>query len=232
MFYFILLLVIVIGVVLMGYNKLRALSENLKESWSNIGVILRKQNSLVTQLIEVAKDYQENEKLITFKVSEDMSVGAVSQAYQQQGAVLATVAGVAQRFPELKSNEQYNNLMQSLNKLEDELSLKRGQYNSAAKQYNVQRTSIPHVFYSTSLGFKPAPYLNLDADTKDFVDLDGAISDDGERLNALLAGASGRVINAGKEMSSKAIETGKNIVDKSQEQIKQLKNSEKTQKDE
>ena len=209
MFYFILLLVIVIGVVLMGYNKLRALSENLKESWSNIGVILRKQNSLVTQLIEVAKDYQENEKLITFKV-----------------------AGVAQRFPELKSNEQYNNLMQSLNKLEDELSLKRGQYNSAAKQYNVQRTSIPHVFYSTSLGFKPAPYLNLDADTKDFVDLDVAISDDGERLNALLAGASGRVINAGKEMSSKAIETGKNIVDKSQEQIKQLKNSEKTQKDE
>ena len=232
MFYFILLLVIVIGVVLMGYNKLRALSENLKESWSNIGVILRTQNSLVTQLIEVAKDYQENEKLITFKVSEDMSVGAVSQAYQQQGAVLATVAGVAQRFPELKSNEQYNNLMQSLNKLEDELSLKRGQYNSAAKQYNVQRTSIPHVFYSTSLGFKPAPYLNLDADTKDFVDLDVAISDDGERLNALLAGASGRVINAGKEMSSKAIETGKNIVDKSQEQIKQLKNSEKTQKDE
>lgn len=218
------ILVCCVLVVLSGYNKLRALSEGVKEAWSNIGVILRKQNSLVSQLIDVTKGYQESEKLIMLKISEDASTAVLSQAHQQKGTVLATVAGMAQKYPDLKSNEQYNSLMASLNKLEDELSAQRGQYNSAAKKYNVIRTTVPHVFYSASLGFNVAPYLNIDAsEPQEIENLTASISDDGERLNALLAGASDKMINVGKDMSHKAIETGKVVVDKAQGQIKQIK---------
>ena len=50
--------VIVLGIIaFLGYNKLRALTESIKEAWSNIGVVGRKQASLINQLIHLLKSY-------------------------------------------------------------------------------------------------------------------------------------------------------------------------------
>jgi len=72
-----LFIIIIIGVLAFhGYNTLRGLSEAIREAWSNIGVVGRKQASLVNQLIDVVKGYQESEKFVMLKVSEDMSNAA------------------------------------------------------------------------------------------------------------------------------------------------------------
>ena len=53
-FQFLLLVTIVLAVIaFMGYNSLRALSESIREAWSNIGVVGKKQVSLINQLIDV-----------------------------------------------------------------------------------------------------------------------------------------------------------------------------------
>ena len=221
-----------IGVIaLMGYNKLRSMSETIREAWSNIGVTAKKQISLINQLIDVVKGYQESEKLVMLKVSEDTSsAAAVAQMYQQSGMVLSSVNGMAQKFPELKANEQYKRLIDSIQSCETALENARQTYNGAVKGYNTQRSSIPHVFYAATLGFKAAPYLEFNGN--DMQTEVGALQsfvhdDDGERLNQLIgaAGASAKrlgsqALSGGTQLAGKALEGGKALAEAAQEKTR------------
>ncbi|MDR2838735.1 MAG: LemA family protein [Azonexus sp.] len=228
-------LVLIIGVIaFFGYNKLRGLSELIREAWSNIGVAGRKQASLVNQLIDVVKGYQESEKFVMLKVSEDMSnTASVAQMYQQSGMVLSSVNGLAERFPELKSNQQYLRLIDSIQACESQLENARLKYNGCVRSYNSARSSIPTVFYAPALGFKAAPYLEFEGNSQ-VMDMGSLKSfsadDDGERINALLGRAggkllevSGKAIEAGKIATQKAVEGGKIVVDKTQEKIGEIR---------
>jgi hypothetical protein len=222
--------VIVVAVIaLFGYNKLRALSENVKEAFSNIGVTARKQVSLINQLIETVKGYADNEKLVLLKVSTDMSIANLSQVHQESGLVVSAINGMAQRFPDLKSNQQYNTLMKAISDVENELEAQRERYNAAAKQYNVQRTSIPHVFYSSTLGFKAAPYLDLaSSEPQDMGVLKTISSEDGERLNELLGVAGSKTASLVRNVSSKALEHSMAAVNVAQTKIRQMQVEEYT----
>jgi hypothetical protein len=235
--------IIMAGVALWGYNTLRALSENIREGWSNIGVVGKKQVSLMNQLIDVVKGYQESEKLVMLKVSDDVtSANQLAQIHQQSTLVMSAAGGMAQKFPELKSNQQYQRLIDSMQACEAQLESARQRYNASVKNYNVTRSSIPHVFYAGTLGFKNAPYLEFDGETpmlevgkmKDFMN-----DDDGERLNKLLGQVGSKVLEAGSkagtlaieagskagslaiEAGNKAIEGGKHVAEVTQEKIKQ-----------
>lgn len=223
-------LLLVVGVVVaiiafLGYNTLRALSESIREGWSNIGVVGKKQVSLVNQLIDVVKGYQESEKLVMLKISDDVSsAGQLAQLSQQSSMVLSAVGGMAQKFPELKANEQYQRLIDSIQTCEAQLEAARQKYNAAVKAYNTTRSSIPHVFYASTLGFSSAPYLEFDGATpvlevgamKSF-----SSDDDGERLNLLLGQAGNKLLQAG----TKALEGGRAIAETAQEKIKQIQAS-------
>jgi len=221
------LAIVVAIVAFFGYNKLRSLSESVKEAKSNIGVTARKQISLINQLIEAVKGYQESEKLVMLKVSDDHSLANISNLHQQSGVVLSTVANMAQRFPDLKSNEQYNRLMESIQSIENQLEAQRARYNAAAKNYNVQRTSIPDVFYSKFIGFNSAPYLDFDSiDSQDTGIVKTVTSDDGERLNELLSSAGSKIISLSRDVSSIAKVQGKTFIEGAQEKVKQFKTTE------
>lgn len=230
------LVIIVAAIAFFGYNTLRALSEAIRESWSNIGVVGRKQASLVNQLIDVVKGYQESEKLVMLKVSGDMtSANNVAQLHQQSGMVLSTVNGMARNFPELKSNEQYQRLIDSIQTCETQLESARQIYNRRVKDYNTKRSSIPTVFYATTLGFKVAPYLEFNGEfdsSSKSIDMGTMKSfscdDDGERLNALLGQAGNRLfdisskaIEVGKDVTQRAVEGGKVIAERAQEKIRE-----------
>ncbi len=223
-------LMVVVGVIaFFGYNSLRALLENVKEAFSNIGVTARKQISLTNQLIETVKGYADNEKFIHLKLSSDLSVSNLSQAYQESGMVVTAANSLAQRFPDLKANQQYNMLMQAISNIENDLEAQRERYNHAAKAYNVKRTSIPHIFYSATLGFKPAPYLDLaSAEPQDMGMLRTINTDDGERLNQLLGAAGARTASALRTVGSAALEHGKVAVSAAQARVKQMQHEEFT----
>lgn len=220
---FAIVIAILLGIVaLLGYNALRALSENIREAWSNIGVVSKKQASLVNQLIDVVKGYQESEKLVMLKVSDDLnSTTQVAQLHQQTSSIIAAANGLAQRFPDLKADQQYQRLIDSIQQCEVDLENARGRYNHHVKLYNVKRNSIPHVFYAGVIGFKTAPYLEFlgTEQTMDTETIRSFSSDaDGERLNALLGQAGAKVKDAG----SKALSSGKLVAGAASEKIRQL----------
>lgn len=231
-FWLVIFLAVVVAVVaFFGYNKLRHLSESVKEAWSNVTVVQRKQISLINQLLDVVKGYQESESLVMLKVSEDVANTAVAaQLYQQSGTVLSTVSGMAQKFPELKTNEQCQRLIDSIQGCERELEAARQRFNQHVKVYNVQRSTIPHVFYSTALGFRVASYLEFSGSDQvsDMGTMNSFSSDlDGERLNQLLSVAgskamalSGKALESGRLLTAKAVEGGIALAESAQEKVR------------
>jgi hypothetical protein len=212
----ILVVIIAAAVAFWGYNKMRHLAENVKEAWANISVVTRKKVGMVNQLIDVAKNYENSEKLVMLKVSSDQSVAALQSAFQSSGTVLSTIDGVAQRFPELKANEQYREVMAAMQRTEADLESARIRYNAAAKEFNVARTSVPHAFYADILGFSKADYLEMEAfESGDASFQRPMISDDGQRLNALLGTAGKGVMDAAKTLA----EQGKALKEKGTAQI-------------
>jgi LemA protein len=208
--------IIAIGVGLWGYNKLRGRAEDVKESWANISVVTRKKVGLVNQLIDVAKSYENSEKLVMLKVSADQSVTAMQGAFQASGTMLSTINGMAQRFPDLKSNEQYREVMAAMQRTETDLESARMRYNATAKDFNVSRTTIPLVFFASLLGFTKADYLEMEAfESGDSSFQRPMVSDDGERLNALLGTAGKGVMGAAKSLA----EQGKALKEKGAAQI-------------
>lgn len=213
--------IVVAAIAVWGYNSLRALSESIRESWSNISVVGKKQISLINQLIDVVKGYQESENLVMLKVSGDATTAQnIAQMHQQSGMVLSAVNGIAQKFPELKANQQYLRLIDSIQSCEAQLESARQKYNADVKSYNTRRSSMPHVFYANMLGFKTAPYLEFDGGDQmmDMGTLKSFASDDGERLNALLGQAGSKLMETG----AKALDSGKALAGAAQDKIKQL----------
>ncbi len=223
---FLVFIIVVLAVVaFLGYNKLRGLSEAIREGWSNIGVVAKKQVSLINQLQDVVKGYQESEKFVMLKVSNDVSsANQLAQLHQQSSMVMSAVGNMAQKFPELKANDQYQRLIDSMQTCEAQLEAARQHYNGVVKAYNTERSSIPHVFYASTLGFRVAPYLEFDENTR-MLDVGTMKSfdadNDGERLNALLGQAGSKLMAVG----SKALESGKAIAETAHEKVRKIQDT-------
>ena len=186
-----------------SYNSLRRLAENVKEAQSNVDIALRKKVSLINRLSEMANQYREGEKLVMLKVSQDNSEAAMRDSYQQSTAMLATIQGMAQRFPELKATDQFKELLPAIDRAETDLQNWRVRCNATIKDYNSHRSALPHALYAGMLGFRPARYLELESvESSDSMIERSAFSDDGDQVKELLGMAGTRMLGATKTLAS------------------------------
>ncbi len=203
LFWFFFLVAVIFGVIaLKCYNALQRHAQLIRERSSNIQVAVSKKLSLINQLIDVVKSFQEGEQFVYLKISQDNSTTGISSAYQQSGTILTSLQSMADRFPNLKASEQYHRLIDSIKGCENEIQSQREQYNSAVREYNTTRLSIPTVFVAGMLGFTTAPYLEFDVSgATDPSQLKVFKTDDGERLQQLLSNAGGHLVGASSSLS-------------------------------
>ena len=205
-----------------SYNKLQRSAQLVKERLSNISVSLQKKINLVNQLIDVVKNYQDGEQLVHLSISRNATQIDLMNSQMEANRALIGVQGFLQRFPELKANEQYSHLMQSINNIEDEVSYQRERYNESVREYNTQRSTIPTVFVASVLKFPEAPYLDFSQEDVEKNILKDFNTNSGEHLNALLQSATNSIKTGSQNIVDKALETGKRISDN--ETVKDLKN--------
>ena len=213
---FILLIVVVFAVF--SYNSLQKLAQEVREKASNVQVAISKKLSVINQLIDVVKNYQEGEQLVQLKISEDNTAASLMNAYQQSGNTLSSIQGMAERFPNLKASEQYHRLTDSIQHCEMDIQAKRENYNGAVKDYNKKRLGIPTIFVARAMGFSEAPYLQFDTSgLADVTSLKEFKTDDGERLQQLLSKAGSQIAGASKTIANQAGQAGKVLADKIKE---------------
>ncbi|HNQ27449.1 MAG TPA: LemA family protein [Aquaticitalea sp.] len=170
------LAVVVIGVILYFisvYNKLIKLRNLVQEAWSGIDVFLKKRYDLIPNLVETVKGYASHEKETFENVTEARSkaMGATSvegkQAAEQSFSnALVKVLALAENYPDLKANTNFQQLQDDLAKMESEIEKSRRYYNGTARDYNIVTETFPSNIVANSFNFEKFPFFEIENSTQ------------------------------------------------------------------
>jgi len=172
----------VLGVVAYGislYNGLAKLKILVEEAWSGIDVQLKRRYDLIPNLVETVKGYAKHEK-DTFKeviALRQAAMGANNVAEKnkienQLSASLKTLFAVAENYPELKANENFRDLQESLTGIEEELQGARRYYNGTVREYNTKIAVFPNNIIAGMLGYKSRDFFEADETERKNVKVD------------------------------------------------------------
>jgi LemA protein len=165
------IVVAVVLFIILTYNALVRLRQMVQEAWSGIDVQLKRRADLIPNLIETVKGYAGHEKDTLSQVTEmrtraqNVAPGDVAGRAQAEGALsqaLGRLFAVAEAYPNLKANENFLNLQNSLQTIEGEIQMARRYYNGSARELNVKVQSFPSNLIAGQFGFKTADYFELE----------------------------------------------------------------------
>ena len=157
---------VIVGLVLdviSIYNHLVRLKHNVSKAWSNIDVLLKQRHDEIPKLVETCKQYMKFEQDTLEKVMEARS--RVSQARQNQdvpglgsaeGALrmgLGQLFALAEDYPELRANENFQHLQGRISTLENTIADRREFYNESANINNIGIETFPDLIVARLLGF-------------------------------------------------------------------------------
>ncbi|HEX9804493.1 MAG TPA: LemA family protein [Candidatus Dojkabacteria bacterium] len=163
------LVVAVIGFVVMLYNSLIKLKNLVDEAWSGIDVQLKKRYDLIPNLVETIKGYAKHEKGIFENVAELRSRAMGAKGPEQQAKVegeltstLKTLFAVAENYPELKADQNFLNLQNTLQEIEGEIERARRYYNGTVREYNIRIEQFPANLVAGMLKFTKREYFEVE----------------------------------------------------------------------
>jgi LemA protein len=161
-------LLVIIAAILI-YNKLVRLRNTVQSSWSDIDVQMKKRYDLVPNLVETVKGYAAHERAVFEKVSEarSMAMRAASPADKAKAEnmlrdTLKSLFAVAEAYPELKSNANFQQLQTQLKELEDTIEYARRYYNAVVRDFNILIESFPSNIIAAQFRFEKAEFFELE----------------------------------------------------------------------
>jgi len=147
----------VIGV----YNGLVQLNVKVDEGWADIETQLKRRYDLIPNMVETVKGYAKHEKGTLEEVTKarNIAMGATgpeqkAQAEGMLSGALKTLFAVSENYPELKANQNFMDLQQTLKDIEEHLQLSRRYYNATVRDFNTKVMVFPNNVFAGMLGFK------------------------------------------------------------------------------
>lgn len=153
------------------YNRLVKNRQMSEEGWSGIDVQLKRRSNLIPNLVDTVKGYAGHERELLERVTElRAQVGRVAEGdVAERGKLEGMLSGaigrllvVAENYPELKANENFLELQETLGEVEDEIQMSRRYYNGAARNLNVMVESFPSNLVANKFGFEKREYFEID----------------------------------------------------------------------
>ena len=163
-------LLVLIGLwLVMTYNGLVSLRQRCRQAFSDIDVQLKQRHDLVPNLVETVKGYASHERgtleaVIQARNAAVTAQGPAAQAQAEgilQGA-LRQLFALAEAYPDLKANQNFQQLQGELSDLENKIAAARRFFNNTAAEYNATREGFPAVLFAQSMGFGPQEFFNLE----------------------------------------------------------------------
>jgi len=155
------------------YNHLVRIKHNVSKAWSNIDVLLKQRHEEIPKLVETCKQYMKFEQETLEKVMQARS--QVSQARQNQdmaglgmaeGALrmgLGSLFALAEDYPELRANENFQHLQGRISTLENNIADRREFYNESTNINNIGIEQFPDVIVARLFGFTARELLEFEA---------------------------------------------------------------------
>lgn len=166
-----LLLIIIFAVYISLKNGLTRVVNQTEESWAGIDVYLKKRYDLVPNLVETVKGYAKHEsetlsRVIAARNAAMQADGAEKIAAEKAfGAELKTMMNmVAERYPDLKANQNFLQLSETLQSIETDLVQARKYYNGNCRNYNNKIQLFPSSIVARRMGLEKKQYFELDSE--------------------------------------------------------------------
>jgi LemA protein len=157
-----------------GYNTLQSKDEQVKSAWSEVLNQYQRRADLIPNLVNTVKGYAAQEQAVLLGVTEARakagSIQATSDMIENPQALakfqaaqgelsgaLSRLLVVSERYPELKSDQNFRDLQAQLEGTENRITVARNRYIQAVQGYNLTVRSFPDNLTASMFGFKLKP---------------------------------------------------------------------------
>ncbi len=172
-------LVVVFILYLVGlYNGFVTLRERIEEALSGIDVQLKRRADLIPNLVETVKGYAKHEKTVFENVTKArsalVSAGSMSEKAEANNMVtsaLKSVFAIAEAYPELKANTNFQDLQRQLEDTEDKVAYSRQFYNANVLDFNTKVQMFPSNLVANMFSFKQFEFFTATEEEKKKVDV-------------------------------------------------------------
>lgn len=157
------------------YNDFINKEEGMNSAWANVETQYQRRADLIPNLVNTVKGYAAHEKETLQSVTEaraqatslnlsvdELSAEKMAEYQKAQGAVgtaLGKLLAISENYPDLKANENFQELQSQLEGTENRIAVSRKDFNSAAKTYNQSVRQFPSNLIAKLFGFEPKPYF-------------------------------------------------------------------------
>ncbi|BCR03305.1 hypothetical protein DESUT3_03740 [Desulfuromonas versatilis] len=166
------LLLVLVGLVfyvIMVYNGLVSLKNNIDKAWSNIDVLLKQRFDELPKLIKVCEGYMQHEQKTLeavikarSQVNTARSDGEKLQAQNALSDTLRSLFMVVERYPELKADQAFRALSARISELEDQIADRREFFNDSVNIYNIRIEQFPDVLVARVFNFNGRTLWKID----------------------------------------------------------------------
>lgn len=166
-------LVVLVGWAVGIYNGLVQVRTAVDQAWSNIDVLLKQRHDELTKLIEVVKGAKEFEQQTLEKVvsarNRYAQAGSQDQALagaQAEGFALKQLFALAENYPDLKSNANFQQLQGEISRIEEAIADRRELYNASVNINNTRLEQFPDMLLAGAARLQHRQYFQVDEDDR------------------------------------------------------------------
>ncbi len=152
-----------------AYNRLVGLRNQVKNSWSQIDVQLKRRHDLIPNLVETAKAYMQHERAtlegVTKARSEATGARGLPQIAQAESRLTDAIRGfmaVAENYPDLKANQNFLALQEELSSTENRIPFSRQAYNDSVMELNNRIEMFPSNIIANSFAFRKETFFEME----------------------------------------------------------------------
>jgi LemA protein len=158
----------IFGWVVKEYNKAIAMDENIKGKWAQVENQLKRRYDLIPNLVETVKGYARHEKELFENIAEartkyfqTKAIGDKIEAANGLERALSRLLFLQERYPELKANQSFLKLQDSLEGTENRIAVERKRYNESVQLLNTYIRTFYGRFFAALAGVTKAEYYEV-----------------------------------------------------------------------
>ncbi len=152
-------------------NNFVRMKNGCEEAFSTIDIYLKKRYDLIPNLVETVKGYAKHESETLERVVAARNRAATASTTAEKIEADANVSNaiksinmVAEKYPDLKANTNFLDLMNQLKSIETTLADQRRYYNGTVKKFNTEKDIFPKSIIASMMHLEKMPYFQLDSE--------------------------------------------------------------------
>src|SRR6187455_233701 len=161
-------IVVLVAWIIMIYNQLVAMRQRVGQAFADVDVQLKQRHDLIPNLVETVKGYAAHERGTLEEVVKARNAAMTAQGPAQQAAAEIMLSGalrqlfaLSEAYPDLKANQNFQQLQAELSDIENKLAAARRFFNNAVQEYNTGIEQFPAALLAGPLGFQRREFFDV-----------------------------------------------------------------------